>query len=243
MASKKLTALVFVFAITFLLSGCGFFRYIDGSSQEEIEQYENPVLWGKVAKLERNEADQKRNIQELENDIKDVKGKLAQVQDDKKYIELKNQLDVLGKELDMDLQGAPVKGKDGAQAAAPQKQSAIGVLKSDTADLKKRVAKLEGDDPGAATKDIGKRGSLRIKVLSGKKDMTAARKMTERLSRLGYQVSRVDRASKTGFTAKTIYYAPGFLPAALQLKEQLGKDMIVKPLTWKSAFNLIILAI
>lgn len=233
MTSKKMMALVIILTFLLSLSGCGFFRYIDGSSQEEIEQYENPVLWGKVARLERNEADQKRHILELENDLKDTKGKLAQIQDNKKYFELKSQLDMVGKELDMDLQGTQ----------APQKPSAISALKSDTADLRKRLNRLEGDDAAGDAKDAGKRAAFQIKVLSGTKDMTAARKMTERLTRLGYQVNRVDRAPKTGYASNTIYYAPGYEKVAQQLRQQLGNDVVVKSLTWKSAFNLIILAI
>lgn len=253
MASKKM--MVLVIAMAFLLSGCGMFRYIDGSSQEEIEQYENPLLWGKVTKLEQSEADHKRTIQELENEIKTVKKDLvqAQTEKDKKLETLRSQVRILGNEMDLDLQALAGQGTDGGVQAIPlrKQSSGVGALKSDITDLKARLAKLEeasrkpvAEAPSVkGKKDVGKASAIRIKVLSGTGDLAVAKKMTETLSQLGYKVGRVDLAPRSDFKAKVIYYAPGYQKTAQQIKEKLGQDVTVKSLSWKSAFHLIILAI
>jgi hypothetical protein len=54
---------VSILAMT-MLTGCCTFRYLDGSSSEEIEKCKNPLLWNKVATLEGQESASQQALRE-----------------------------------------------------------------------------------------------------------------------------------------------------------------------------------
>lgn len=84
------------------------------------------------------------------------------------------------------------------------------------------------------------RKSLRIKVLSGNGDRSSAKQMSQKLKQLGYPVELIDMAPRSNFSEVVIYYLSSNKKDAEKLAVELGKPAIVKPLSWSSSFNLII---
>ena len=78
-----------------------------------------------------------------------------------------------------------------------------------------------------------------IKVLAGTTDIQSAKDMAAFLTRNGFPVRAVDYATTGGYKYDTVYYAEGFESHAQQLAETLGGKTIIKPLTWKSVFDVI----
>lgn len=82
----------------------------------------------------------------------------------------------------------------------------------------------------------------RIKVLTGTGKMYSARLLSKKLTKMGYKVKKMDRASRTNFTGETVYYAQGAEKAAREMADRLGKETILKPLTWPTDFDIIVVA-
>ena len=92
---------------------------------------------------------------------------------------------------------------------------------------------------GAAGRKAGLK-SIRLKVLSGEGKIDSARRMAKRLTAMGYRVESVGMAESSDYPANTVYFAAKYKPEAKTLAAKIGKDTIVKPLTWKSVFAIIV---
>lgn len=95
------------------------------------------------------------------------------------------------------------------------------------------------EESPAAKKPAGPK-ALRIKVLSGDGKADSAKKMARRITTMGYKVESVGMAQSADYPAITVYFAPKYKAEAKTLAAKLGKETIVKPLSWKSVFNLIV---
>jgi len=82
--------------------------------------------------------------------------------------------------------------------------------------------------------------AIRLKVLSGEGKIDSARKMAKRLTTMGYRVESVGMAESSDYPANTVYFAANHKKDARTLASKLGKDTILKPLTWKSVFAIIV---
>jgi len=82
--------------------------------------------------------------------------------------------------------------------------------------------------------------SLRIKVLSGDGNIDSARQMAKRISSMGYKVESMEMADHSDYPVIIVYFAPKYKKEAKTLAAKLGKEIVVKPLYWKSVFNLIV---
>ncbi len=82
--------------------------------------------------------------------------------------------------------------------------------------------------------------SIRLKVLSGEGKIDSARRMAKRLAAMGYKVESVGMAESSDYPANTVYFAAKHKKEARALASKLGKETIVKPLSWKSVFSLIV---
>ena len=102
--------------------------------------------------------------------------------------------------------------------------------KSGAADIKERPA---------AGKSAGLK-SIRMKVLSGEGKIDSAKRMAKRLTTMGYKVETVGMAESADYPANTVYFTAKYKKEAKTLASRLGKDTIVKPLTWKSVFSIIV---
>lgn len=91
----------------------------------------------------------------------------------------------------------------------------------------------------AAGKSAGLK-SIRMKVLSGEGKIDSAKRMAKRLTAMGYKVESVAMAENADYPANTVYFTEKYKKEAKALASRLGKNTIVKPLTWKSVFNLIV---
>ena len=91
----------------------------------------------------------------------------------------------------------------------------------------------------AAGKSSGLK-SIRMKVLSGEGKIDSAKRMAKRLTALGYKVESVGMAESADYPANTVYFTEKYKKEAKTLASRLGKNTIVKPLTWKSVFSVIV---
>jgi len=83
-------------------------------------------------------------------------------------------------------------------------------------------------------------GALKIKVLSGDGNLASAQEMAKRLGRMGYKIKAVDLAPQPSFSRDTVYFTSNSLQQAKRLLSCLGDNAVLKPLTWPSVFDLII---
>ena len=86
-------------------------------------------------------------------------------------------------------------------------------------------------------KDIGR---LNIKVLSGDGNLNSAKRMAKQLGDMGYRVQMIDRAPRATFKTSVIFYAANVVDEARRLHTDLGYNPILKPLTWSSRFDIIL---
>jgi hypothetical protein len=108
--------------------------------------------------------------------------------------------------------------------------------------MKAQQAKSGGADikeSPAAGKSSGLK-SIRMKVLSGEGKIDSAKRMAKRLTAMGYKVESVAMAENADYPANTVYFTEKYKKEAKTLASRLGKNTIVKPLTWKSVFSIIV---
>jgi len=91
-------------------------------------------------------------------------------------------------------------------------------------------------------KDTGLK-SIRLKVLSGNGKMSSAKKMTQKLTKLGYKVEVVGMATTPDYVTDTVYYKSGFEKKAADVARKLGGRTITKPISWSSVFDIIVVAV
>jgi adenylylsulfate kinase-like enzyme len=84
--------------------------------------------------------------------------------------------------------------------------------------------------------------SVKLKVLSGTGKLFSAQKMTKTLYDMGYKAEKMDMAPRSNFTQDTVYYSKGHKDAAENIKKNLGSDTVIKPLSWNSVFDVIVVA-
>jgi len=83
-------------------------------------------------------------------------------------------------------------------------------------------------------------GGLKIKVLSGDWNVTSVNRMAKRLMDMDYKIRRIGFAPRSGFKKNTVYFAPKFEKEGSNLVSSLGANTVLKPLTWSSIFDLIV---
>lgn len=80
---------------------------------------------------------------------------------------------------------------------------------------------------------------LRIKILAAAKQADKAKGLSDKLTGLGYKIERIERATKP-FTRTTVYHASGVTREAKDMAKKLGANTVIKPISWKTVFNVII---
>ena len=81
---------------------------------------------------------------------------------------------------------------------------------------------------------------LKIKVLSGDGDLRSAKSMTKKLMGMDYEIRLIGYAPQSNFEKNTVYFKPDFEKEGKRLVSRLGANTLIKPLTWSSIFDLII---
>lgn len=93
----------------------------------------------------------------------------------------------------------------------------------------------------ASAKDTSPAGKpAKIKVLGGNGNIAAARSLAKRLDKLGYPVNLLDKTPRSDFKVNTIFFGSGYETTAATLAKKLGGGAVSRPLTWQSAFNIIV---
>lgn len=119
----------------------------------------------------------------------------------------------------------------------------VNRLRADNETLKKKLLNIQikvntvGPEPPKAGKNIG---ALIIKVLSGDGNSDYAVKMAKKLKTFGYKIKLIDKAPRSNFKVTTIYFKPNAKNEAKHLGSKLGVEHILKPLSWSSGYNIIV---
>ncbi|MBW1783895.1 MAG: hypothetical protein JRL30_24540 [Deltaproteobacteria bacterium] len=105
----------------------------------------------------------------------------------------------------------------------------------------KRIA-MENRQFKQKLQEVEKKGSrdLKIKVLSGDGDLRSAKDMTKKLMGMDYKVGLIGYAPRSNFKKNTVYFKPKFEKDGKLLVSELGDNAVIKPLTWPSVFDLIV---
>jgi hypothetical protein len=109
--------------------------------------------------------------------------------------------------------------------------------------LERKLTQLQGKkervahEQKASQEDVE---SLKIKVLSGDGNLASAQEMAKKLGSMGYKIKMVDLAPQSNFLQDTVYFAFQSHQQAKRLLSRLGDNAVLKPLTWPSVFDLII---
>jgi FtsZ-binding cell division protein ZapB len=109
--------------------------------------------------------------------------------------------------------------------------------------LERKLTQLQGKkervahEQKASQEDVE---SLKIKVLSGDGNLASAQEMAKKLGSMGYKIKMVDLAPQSNFSRDTVYFTSRSHLQAKRLLSRLGSNAILKPLTWPSVFDLII---
>ena len=123
-----------------------------------------------------------------------------------------------------------------------------GVLKEELKNLREQNRKIENENRRLKErlekfKQKGDLRALKIKVLSGDGSLDSAKRMSKRLIGMDYEVRLIGFAPRSNFKKNTVYFAPKFEKEGRALVSHLGADTALKPLTWSSVFDLIVVAV
>lgn len=204
-----------VLCCLFSLSGCSLLRYIDGSSQEDIEKAGNPLLWKKVENIEQQNQSLKETDISTANSISSLQGALSKV--DNSVQQLKAQIQQV---------------TDGSGAEAVELQKRLGKLEEDSRKIQSELETM---------KTVAKKPA--IKVLSGTSNRESAVKMVARLSKWGFTVEQIDMAPRNNFKKNVVFYAEPHQKTAENISSRIGGETIARPLTWNSRYGIIIVSI
>jgi hypothetical protein len=109
--------------------------------------------------------------------------------------------------------------------------------------LERKLTQLQGQKEHVAhTQEASQEdiASLKIKVLSGDGNLASAHEMAKKLRGMGYKIKAVDLAPQPSFSRDTLYFTSNSHQQAKHLLSRLGDNAVLKPLTWPSVFDLII---
>lgn len=84
------------------------------------------------------------------------------------------------------------------------------------------------------------KSKTRIKVLWGNGKPAAAKKLAAKVTSLGYKVETTGSAARQNYKTNMVYYSKDAKSTAQKLARQLKAE--ARPLTWKSDFNILVVA-
>ena len=255
---KRFLILLAVF-ILFSLCGCvahpNFY-----SASEDVEPEANPVLWKKVADLEKQNQLRKEADAALISKMSSFQASLSKT--DMSLQVMEGQLLQLNAGLENGnttaRQGDGSTGRKAAGeagmsrkaagattgTAAPMKKGVVANLMDETADFQQRLEKLE--EESRKTQNIEKTKVSKtmpsIVVVSGTGKGAAAKKMALRLAKLGYRVDRIAQAPQTGYNKNVIFYADPNRETAVRIASRIGGKTIVKPMDWQSKYDIAVIS-
>lgn len=210
-----------ILTVGFVCYGCANLKTLDGSSKEKRNpsKMSKSEMYDEVQKLQiENEQLQKQlqSAEEMNQQLKD--------ENEKKIAHVSERNRSLNQEVD--------RLKKDNQRIVQENE----VLKQKLPDTQVKT-NIVAPAPLKKDKTIGK---LKIKVLFGDGELNSASKMARQLRSLGYPVQLVDQAPRSNFDSTIIYFAPKSKYEAKRLRAKLGGQLTLKPLSWPSSFDLIV---
>jgi TolA-binding protein len=219
-----------------LLSGCGVFRYFDGSSDQEVKEISmsKEELQREVESLQTGNESLRKVVGQQESRIEKFEEK------DKANLKTVSERQIRIESLEKEKNALLEENKTLKAAAAIKEVTLVEQPIREKAPAAIKEVTLVEQPTRKKAPAVPAKG-LRIKVLAGSGGLSAARKMSKTLQDLGYKVERLDRASTAHFKSDTVYYAKDSEKEAGELAGRLGQGIVVKPLTWPSVFDIIVL--
>jgi len=201
--------------------GCAAMEYFDGSSEEEIRRF-------KLGKSGIPKEGEKPQIEKV-----DLQKRIDILREENRGIRDENVNEMAR------LRGQSVILMDQIRKLEEENRrvrNEYKVLAKKTAGLRseRKTPSMKSYQPA---KDMRK---LKIKVLSGVGDLKSAKVMAKKLRNIGYRITFIDSAPRSNFLQNTIYFAPTFQADAKRLVFGLGSNAILKPLSWPSKFDLVV---
>lgn len=117
-------------------------------------------------------------------------------------------------------------------------QDQLDKSKKETVEAGATKAPAQSESKTAGLKTT--KSKTRIKVLWGNGKPASAKKMAAKITSLGYKVEKTGTAVRQNYKTNMVYYSKDAKPAAQKLARQLKAE--AKPLTWKSDFNILVVA-
>ena len=203
-------SLILILTIGLAFQGCIARKTIDNSSERKTEIYKE------LKKI-------KVDVERLQKQIDTFKesGKQLRIENEKELARVIERNQLLNQELNR--------------------------LKADNETLKKILLNIQvkvspaGPVPHKVEKNIeALKIEVKIKVLSGDGNPEHAIKMAEKLKKFGYKIESIGRAPRSNFKVTTIYFKPNVKNEVKRLVSKLNVNHILKPLSWSSDYNIIV---
>jgi len=213
--------IILILSVGLIFQRCATLEHFDGSSKEERKTFKmtKGEMWDEIEKLKAQNVDlqvQVNILRKEEQRIRDEnENKMARMRDEN--VVLNEQINQLREENQRINDENQVLGKKLAGL-----QPKYDTVSSESYELEKDVRELK------------------IKVLSGDGNLTSAKEMAKKLRNMGYKIRLIHYAPRSSFSYNTVYYTPKFQSEATRLGSSLGANTILKPLTWPSVFDIIV---
>ena len=215
--TRLIPAMLCVLSLLFLLTGCALFEYLDGSPPDTIKRIRmsKDEVWNRMEALEADKAALKADTAALKKEIDRTRAQNRTISD--RY------------------------------------RSQVQRLQVSNETLKQRIEKFERDMRQKASgrgmaslspqaKSYAGMQRVKIKVLSGTGKLIAALDCAKQLKQQGYRIDRIDLAPRADFSRDMVFFASDSQDEGRRLAAILGSNTVVKPLSWQSIFDIIIVA-
>ena len=224
MIRVNIILLILSLSLVFLPS-CATLEYLDGSTEEEkaVFQMSKEEMYDELKTQKAKNKNLKKELDALK-----TQKKLQPKPEDRHVIEkTREENRYLVQEMD-------------------KLREELRSVSTENEQLEKKLAEVQVKEeapPPVLQKVKRDLGRLKIKVLSGDGDMNSARRMAKRLEDIGYSVQMVDRAPRATFRSAVIFYASHVVDEARRLHGDLDFIPVLKPLTWSSRFDIILVTV
>jgi outer membrane murein-binding lipoprotein Lpp len=131
---------------------------------------------------------------------------------------------------------------EGAKLLALAKGESVPSGKSSPAPKTKKQTKIE-QIAKAKTAPTTRGQSVKLKVLSGTGNISSAHTMAKKLQGIGFEAEKKALAPRSNFKKNVVYHAKGHEQTAQKLKNTLGEKTVLKPLSWNSEFDIIVVSV
>ena len=209
-----------ILILSFIFQGCTALKYLDGDSKNEVKAPRDTM-----AQTETESVVTKMEIEYLQQQIDYLKEENVRIRDESQnnLNQIMAQNEVLREEIQRLKQGKNMDQGEEVLVTKRMDTEEKGIISpSNTPKISKNVQ------------------NVKIKVLSGNGDIVSARSMSKRLSNMGYKVASIGSAPRSDFLTNTVYFDPEMQVEAKELALRLGTNTLIKPLSWPSVFNIIV---